>query len=645
MKSYRGKKLSMAIATMASVVLPVGFSSLGASATVVPTSSSASTSSTSQVSSVGRFQLAQSSVSPSQLPDGYWMVAADGGVFAFGGAQFYGSTGNMTLNKPIVGMASTPDGGGYWLVASDGGIFSFGDAQFYGSTGNISLNKPIVGMASTPDGGGYWLVASDGGVFSFGDAGYYGSLGSMPIGQSVVGIAPTPDGGGYWIATSNGAVFNYGDAKFGGSMGGKSLVSPVVGIHASADGRGYYLVAADGGIFSYGDSQFFGSIGGHVLNKPVVGFGIDKGADGYWEFASDGGVFSYGGAQFHGSLGALTLNQPIVGGSIVGQNPNIALPGPGLTPPAARPVSIFYYPWWGTVPPDLTYEHWNQNGHNPPANDVASDFFPLGGIYSESDQATLNRQMQQISSAGITQINSSWWGQGSIEDGRLSLVVPTARSYGLNVAIHLEDYNGRTPASVQSDINYLKSTYNITTFYIWNSQQFSAAQWAPYLKGLSGVTIYATGDPGQMETGQFEQFAVASGFNGIYTYEVYDEQGSNFAPTCNQAHNYGLLCSASVGPGFVDDRANNDGRVRSRQNGQVYDSMWEGAVNSSADEVSITSYNEWHEGTQIEPAQDLCIPGYCYQNYDGAWGQSGTAASYAYLNRTAQWTALWRNGL
>ena len=38
------------------------------------------------------------------------------------------------LNKPIVGMAATPDGDGYWLVASDGGIFSFGDAAFYGST-------------------------------------------------------------------------------------------------------------------------------------------------------------------------------------------------------------------------------------------------------------------------------------------------------------------------------------------------------------------------------------------------------------------------------------------------------------------------------------------------------------------------------
>ena len=63
-------------------------------------------------------------------------------------------------------MAATPDGAGYWLVASDGGIFAFGDAVFYGSTGGMHLNAPIVGMAPTPDGAGYWLVASDGGIFS-----------------------------------------------------------------------------------------------------------------------------------------------------------------------------------------------------------------------------------------------------------------------------------------------------------------------------------------------------------------------------------------------------------------------------------------------------------------------------------------------
>jgi SpoIID/LytB domain protein len=67
---------------------------------------------------------------PSGGTGGYWLDASNGGVFSFGGATFQGSAGNLVLNKPIVGMASTPDGGGYWLVASDGGIFSFGDAQF-----------------------------------------------------------------------------------------------------------------------------------------------------------------------------------------------------------------------------------------------------------------------------------------------------------------------------------------------------------------------------------------------------------------------------------------------------------------------------------------------------------------------------------
>ena len=84
-----------------------------------------------------------------------------------GNASFYGSMGGQHLNKPIVGMAVTPQGG-YYEVASDGGIFSFGPgASFYGSMGGQHLNQPIVAMAVTPGGGGYWEVASDGGIFAF----------------------------------------------------------------------------------------------------------------------------------------------------------------------------------------------------------------------------------------------------------------------------------------------------------------------------------------------------------------------------------------------------------------------------------------------------------------------------------------------
>ena len=80
------------------------------------------------------------------------------------------SIGELSLNAPIVGMASTPSGKGSWRVARDGGIFTSGDAKFYGSTAHRHLNQPIVGMAATRTGHGYWFVARDGGIFTFGDA-------------------------------------------------------------------------------------------------------------------------------------------------------------------------------------------------------------------------------------------------------------------------------------------------------------------------------------------------------------------------------------------------------------------------------------------------------------------------------------------
>jgi hypothetical protein len=85
-------------------------------------------------------------------------------------------------------MASTPDGKGYWLVASDGGIFAFGDAGFYGSMGGRRLARPVVGMAAPFGGGGYWLVASDGGIFAFGDAAFAGSMGGHPLDAPMVAV-------------------------------------------------------------------------------------------------------------------------------------------------------------------------------------------------------------------------------------------------------------------------------------------------------------------------------------------------------------------------------------------------------------------------------------------------------------------------
>ncbi len=96
-------------------------------------------------------------------------------VHAFGNAHNYGGADTLHLNQPVLGIAPTTDGKGYWLLARDGGIFSYGDAQFYGSTGAMALNAPghLDGI-DTRSGHGYWLLAADGGVFSFGNANFLG---------------------------------------------------------------------------------------------------------------------------------------------------------------------------------------------------------------------------------------------------------------------------------------------------------------------------------------------------------------------------------------------------------------------------------------------------------------------------------------
>src|SRR4029077_1749948 len=187
---------------------------------------------------------------------GYWLSASDGGIFSFpASTTFYGSTGSMTLIKPIVGIAATPDSGGYWEVASDGGIFAFGDAGFFGSTGSIHLNKPVVGVAPPPAGGGYWLGGPHGGIFAFGDAAFEGSLGSNPPGSPIVYMAPTPDNDGYWLLSQNGTVYAFGDARNDGSLQGSA--SPATAMAASPSG-GYWILTADGTVHAFGGATNYG---------------------------------------------------------------------------------------------------------------------------------------------------------------------------------------------------------------------------------------------------------------------------------------------------------------------------------------------------------------------------------------------------
>ncbi len=265
--------------------------------------------------------------SPPATTHGYWLVGSDGGIFTFGSAQFYGSTGSLHLQRPVVGITPTADRGGYWLVASDGGIFAFGDAGFHGSIPGAglspagsgqphSLNAPIVGMVPSSDGGGYFMVASDGGVFAFGDARFEGSCpGIGGCAGSAVAVVPDATGNGYWVITSIGDVYTFGDAADHGAPGAQS--SSITSAVATPNGGGYWILDGGGQVFNFGNAAALGSLPAGAAGgfDPASAIFETSDGGGYWVATALGKVTPFGDAPNDGDMSGTHLNGPIIAAS------------------------------------------------------------------------------------------------------------------------------------------------------------------------------------------------------------------------------------------------------------------------------------------------------------------------------------------
>jgi hypothetical protein len=232
--------------------------------------------------SAGNLPLQRPVVGITPTPDraGYWLVASDGGVFAYGDTTFHGSipglgiapagSGNPnSLSAPIVGMVPSADGGGYFMVGADGGVFAFGDAHFSGSCPSIgACSGAAVAVMPDASGNGYWLVTTNGNVYAFGDAPSFGQPPAFI--NSVTSAVRTPDGLGYWILTSDGAVYQFGDANFFGSPLVVDPSSIWTAIFTTSDGKGYWVSSADGTVNAYGDAPNDGGANSYRLNGPII---------------------------------------------------------------------------------------------------------------------------------------------------------------------------------------------------------------------------------------------------------------------------------------------------------------------------------------------------------------------------------------
>ncbi len=272
-----------------------------------------------QVGSIGESML-------TVKPQGYILVGGDGGIFTFGSAQFFGSTGALPLQRPVAAISTTSDRGGYWLVASDGGTFAFGNAGFFGSIPGLGiapagssgtgpkLRAPIVGMIPSADGGGYFMVGADGGVFAFGDAHFSGSCpGIGGCRGTAVTVMPDGSGRGYWLVTSSGNVYAFGDAPGYGAPRSVGIVTSAV---RTPDGKGYWILFSDGSVAPFGDASHLGSLPPGVVGglDPATAIAATADGHGYWIADAEGGIYPFGDASYQGDLLGHGLNAPIVAG-------------------------------------------------------------------------------------------------------------------------------------------------------------------------------------------------------------------------------------------------------------------------------------------------------------------------------------------
>ncbi len=309
------------------------------------------------------------------------------------------------------------------------------------------------------------------------------------------------------------------------------------------------------------------------------------------------------------------------------------------------------------------YKNMNQPS-NVAKNEIGADFYPKLGLYSSLDQATMRHHLTEIKNeAHINTIIVSYWGgrgdeniskeQAQAEHDYLHKLFSVAEELGVYIVFHLEPYKDRTASSALNDVRFLIDTYGgssafyrvrrsdllptvkdrtvsnanddkhdpmVPLFYVYDSYLIRAQEWKTAVDQLIRAPVTDTDGETQrsydsiligLYTERFssEQFFKSAGFDGFYTYFgatrfTFGSTPSNWASMREFAQKHNLVFIPSVAPGYIDVRIRpwNDANLRKRQNGKYYDDMWQSAIDSKASIVTVTSYNEWHEGTQIEPA-------------------------------------------
>ncbi|SHG72559.1 glycoside hydrolase family 99 protein [Chryseobacterium vrystaatense] len=311
-------------------------------------------------------------------------------------------------------------------------------------------------------------------------------------------------------------------------------------------------------------------------------------------------------------------------------------------------VQIFYYGWYGNPAVDGKYYHWNHDilphwnnpkwnnlGNYKGADDIGANFYPELGNYSSNDPGIIKQHMKMIKKSGVGVVVLSWLGKDPFVDKSITAYLDIADQFGLKIAFHIEPFY-KNITELRDQLSYLVKTYSHhhafyrkdgkPLYYIYDSYKISPEEWSKLLSVHGEKTVRNTELDGLYIGLWVEEehasFFEKSNFDGFYTYFasegfVFGSTVSNWTYLSQYAKDHHLMFIPCVGPGYSDTRIRpwNESNFKSRENGKYYEKMFKAAAKIHPDFIGITSFNEWHEGTQIEPAVPKKTGSFKYEDY------------------------------
>jgi glycoprotein endo-alpha-1,2-mannosidase len=325
---------------------------------------------------------------------------------------------------------------------------------------------------------------------------------------------------------------------------------------------------------------------------------------------------------------------------------------PGLwgSPPPSAPVSgsapldplvlAVHYPWYGTPEgPTGRWRHWDHarlalpghailGFHDPGRGlasgpDVGSTHRPLGGPYDSRDPAVVARQLGEAREAGVDVLLVSWWGRERPEAAALDGLFRAARSGPVRLAPYYEtgDLWRREPEGVAQDLLHLLERYRaepawlrvggVPVVFLYAAHRLRPAGWSHVRRRLAGeggglFLVAEAPRPTWVRSrpGWAERFDALH----VYTPAVALAQGQDlgrlYAEWAAVARAAGRPFVPAVGPGFDDRVIRTPATVVPRHGGHTYDATWSAALSVTPSWVLVSSWNEWHEGSEIEPSRE-----------------------------------------